>query len=46
MDRDRIIAVTIGESDIRETMLKQKMFITKNTTMVYEDEKNFRILVS
>ena len=44
VDRDRLIAVSLGESDIRETMLKQKMFVTKNT-MMYEEEQSFKILV-
>ncbi len=44
MDRDRLIAVNLGEFDIRETMLKQRMFLSK-TSMVYEEEQLFKILV-
>jgi len=29
VDRDRIIAVSIGESDIRETMTKQRAHLTR-----------------
>ncbi len=27
MDRDRLIAVSLGESDIRETMIKHREFL-------------------
>ncbi len=45
MDRDRLIAVTLGESDIRETMFRQRMYLTKNPEMMYEEEQNFKILL-
>ncbi|TRY79374.1 hypothetical protein TCAL_09828, partial [Tigriopus californicus] len=45
VDRDRIIAVTLGESDIRDTMVRQRMFISKNSNVVYEDEANYKVLI-
>ncbi len=37
VDRDRLIAVSIGESDIRETMLKHREFLAeKNPEMHFE----------
>ena len=43
VDRDRIIAVTLGEHDIRDTMVKQRMFISKNSNIVYEDISNLKV---
>ncbi len=50
VDRDRIIAVTLGETDIRETMMKQRMFLTKSTSgspsgIGFEESQGFKVLV-
>ena len=45
VDRDRLIAVTLGEHDIRETMVKQRIFIGKNSDMAGEEEQSFKVLV-
>lgn len=47
VDRDRLIAVTLGQQDIRETMVKSKIFVGNGQTTLAQSEEgqSFKILV-
>ena len=45
VDRDRGISVNIGPQDIRTSMLKQRMFLSKTHVFMQEEQQGHKVFV-
>ena len=45
VDQSRGISVNLGPSDIRTSMLKQRMFLSKTYVFMQEEQQGFKVFV-